>query len=92
MPAGDLALSAGLDYSSFVSSSFFLWLERWKGTLIFLSAFGLSVSRFCAFISDDVLGRMPKVARALFALYITDSLLMVVIINCYHTHEDPRFV
>lgn len=72
MPTGDLALSTGLDYSSFVSSCFFLGLERKKGTLIFLAAFGLfgvSVSRFCAFISYDDLGRMPKVTRVLFKLY-----------------------
>ena len=72
MPTGDLALSTILDYSSFVSSCFFLGLERQKGTLIFLAAFGLfgvSVSRFCAFISYDDLGRMPKVARVFFELY-----------------------
>ena len=72
MPTGDLALSTILDHSSFVSSCFFLGLERQKGTLIFLAAFclfGVSVSLFCGFISYDDLGRMPKVARVLFELY-----------------------
>ena len=72
MPTGDLALSTILDYSPFVSSCLFLGLERQTKTLIFLAAFGLfgvSVSRFCAFISYDDLGRMPKVARVLFELY-----------------------
>ena len=72
MPTGDLALLTGLDCSSFVSSCFFLGLERQKGTLIFLAAFGLfgvSISRFCAFISYDDLDRMPEVARVLLELY-----------------------
>ena len=45
-----------------------------------------------SFISYDDLGRMPKVARVLFELYITDSSLVAVSINCNHTHHDPRFV
>ena len=49
-------------------------------TLIFFAAFCVSVVRFGLFIAHDDLGHMPKAARAIFALYITDSLLMFVIV------------
>ena len=49
-------------------------------TLIFLAAFCASVGRFGLFIAYDDLGGMPKAARAIFVLYITDSFLMFVIV------------
>ena len=49
-------------------------------TLIFLGAFCASVVRFGAFITYDDLGGMPKAARAIFVLYITDFFLMFVIV------------
>lgn len=49
-------------------------------TLILFAMFGVSVSRLSAVLSYDNLGRMPEVAKAILGLYITDYVLMAIIV------------
>ena len=66
----------------FKETCFICWFKKilLPKTLILFAMFGVSVSRLSAVLSYDDLGRMPEVAKAILGLYITDYVLIAIIV------------